>query len=351
LAYSGERRATERANSFAPFGCPSLPGLSAQAERRVKRTFHSNKPKNLWSIIRFKVLISPISQLNSQAFIENPKNYTIITTWLKFLNNLIYTTTHTYLFVIFYKHSITNGGHSLNYTLRPLGDHAIVIQLGNSIQQETHESVKAVTHLFENQTPDWLVELIPAFTTVTLYYDPISIIESHRPFQNTLPYPVVCSEIEHMLSHLNTYKKEEARIIDIPVCYGGEFGPDLEDIANHHQLSPEEVIKIHTNGDYLVYMIGFAPGFPYIGGMSSEIATPRRKSPRLKIPAGSVGIAGVQTGVYPIETPGGWQLIGRTPVKLFQPDNDDSPSLLKAGDRIRFTPISLEEYKALEEEQ
>jgi inhibitor of KinA len=239
----------------------------------------------------------------------------------------------------------------LNYSLRPLGDHAVVIQLGKSIQHETHEMVKAVTTFFENRTIDWLVEFIPAFTTVTLYYDPIKIIESHKPFQNTLPYTIVCSEIEHMLSQLTTLEQSDSRIVDIPVCYGGEFGPDLEEVANHNHMSTEEVITKHSNGDYLVYMIGFAPGFPYIGGMSPEIATPRRESPRLKIPAGSVGIAGEQTGVYPIETPGGWQLIGRTPLKLFKPNNDDSPSLLKAGDRIRFTPISFEEYKALEEEQ
>ncbi|TYS90365.1 5-oxoprolinase subunit PxpB [Rossellomorea aquimaris] len=239
----------------------------------------------------------------------------------------------------------------MNYTLRPLGDHAVVIQLGNSIQQETHEKVKAVTTFFETRTIDWLVEYIPAFTTVTLYYDPIRIIESYKPFQSTLPYKIVCSEIEHILSQLTTLEQSDSRIVDIPVCYGGEFGPDLEDVANHNHMSIEEVIAKHSNGDYLVYMIGFAPGFPYIGGMSPDIATPRRESPRLKIPAGSVGIAGEQTGVYPIETPGGWQLIGRTPLKLFKPNNDDSPSLLKAGDRIRFTPISFEEYKALEEEQ
>jgi inhibitor of KinA len=301
--------------------------------------------------LRFKALILLINQHTSKALIENTKNYTIITIWPKFLNSLTYVATHTYLLFIFYKHTIPNGGYSLNYTLRPLGDHAVVIQLGNSIQQETHELVKSVTNLIEIQSIDWLVEFIPAFTTVTLYYDPIKIIESHMPFQNTLPYSVVCSEIKDLLSELTNDEKTEPRIVDIPVCYGGEFGPDLEEVANHHHLSTEEVINIHSNGDYLVYMIGFAPGFPYIGGMSSEIATPRRKSPRLKIPAGSVGIAGEQTGVYPIETPGGWQLIGRTPVKLFQPDNNASPSLLKAGDRIRFTPISLEEYKALEEEQ
>ncbi len=239
----------------------------------------------------------------------------------------------------------------MKYTLRPVGDHAVAIQLGNSIKQETHELVKAVTNFLENQTIDWLVELIPAFTTVTLYYDPIKIMTSNKPFQNTSPYSIVCSEIEHILSQLTTGEQSQSRIIDIPVCYGGEFGPDLEEVANQNGMSSDKVIQTHSNGEYLVYMIGFAPGFPYIGGMSSDIATPRRESPRLKIPAGTVGIAGEQTGVYPIETPGGWQLIGRTPLKLFKPENDQAPSLLKAGDQIRFKPISLEEYKALEEEQ
>ncbi|TMU84829.1 5-oxoprolinase subunit PxpB [Bacillus sp. BHET2] len=239
----------------------------------------------------------------------------------------------------------------MKYTLRPVGDHAVAIQLGNSIQQETHKLVKAVTYFLETQTIDWLVEIIPAFTTVTLYYDPIKIIASNKPFQNTLPYSIVCSEVEHILSQLTIGEQSQSRIIDIPVCYGGEFGPDLEEVATHNGMSSDEVIQTHSNGEYLVYMIGFAPGFPYIGGMSSDIATPRRESPRLKIPAGTVGIAGEQTGVYPIETPGGWQLIGRTPLKLFKPEHDEEPSLLKAGDQIRFKPISLEEYKALEEEQ
>ncbi|MCA1064294.1 5-oxoprolinase subunit PxpB [Rossellomorea sp. AcN35-11] len=237
----------------------------------------------------------------------------------------------------------------MDYSIRPLSDHAVVIQLGNSIQQETHERVKAVSTFFEARTIDWLVEIVPAFTTVTLFYDPIKIIDSCRTSHSASPYSIVCSQLGEMLTQLAVEKQSDARIVDIPLCYGGEFGPDLEVVANHNHMTTEEVIKRHSTGDYLVYMIGFAPGFPYIGGMSKDIATPRRDSPRLRIPAGSVGIAGEQTGVYPIETPGGWQLIGRTPLRLFDPADDDSPSLLKAGDRIRFTPISLEEFKALEE--
>lgn len=138
------------------------------------------------------------------------------------------------------------------------------------------------------------------------------------------------------------------RIVSIPVLYGGEVGPDLEYVAKHHGISPEEVIQIHSKNDYLVYMIGFAPGFPYLGGLDERIATPRKKTPRLQIAAGSVGIAGNQTGVYPLETPGGWQIIGRTPRKLFLP-NQSPPTLLQSGDTIRFVPITPEEYKVYQE--
>ena len=132
------------------------------------------------------------------------------------------------------------------------------------------------------------------------------------------------------------------------MCYGGEYGPDLEEVARHNGLSVDEVIALHSGGEYLVYMIGFAPGFPYLGGMSERIAMPRRSSPRAQIPVGSVGIAGMQTGVYPIETPGGWQLIGRTPLALFRPE-ENPPSLLQAGNKVRFRPISADEFAAWKE--
>ncbi|MCA1056118.1 5-oxoprolinase subunit PxpB [Rossellomorea aquimaris] len=233
----------------------------------------------------------------------------------------------------------------MNHTLRPLGDSAVVIQLGDSIELNTHEKVKNVTAFFEKNPQDWLLEVIPAFTTVTLYYDPIAILQQ-TPHE--LPYEGICSVLNDMLSGEIKGDSSSERIIEIPVCYGGEFGPDLEEVARINGLTTEEVITKHSNGDYLVYMIGFAPGFPYVGGLDPALATPRRESPRLKIPAGSVGIAGEQTGVYPIETPGGWQLIGRTPLSLFQPELD-TPSLLQAGDRIKFIPISEEEFKNWEE--
>jgi inhibitor of KinA len=150
-----------------------------------------------------------------------------------------------------------------------------------------------------------------------------------------------------LLNDLDLDERRESRVVEIPVHYGGESGPDLDIVAKHNGLTPEEVVAIHSNGHYFVNMIGFAPGFPYIGGMSEKIATPRKSSPRLKIPAGSVGIAGKQTGIYPIETPGGWQIIGKTPLQLFRPDHDP-PSLLKAGDKICFKPITLKEFREWE---
>ncbi|MFY0545402.1 5-oxoprolinase subunit PxpB [Brevibacillus sp. H7] len=236
--------------------------------------------------------------------------------------------------------------------LLPLGDQAVLVQFGTAIQTETHERVKQLSAYLEKHPLPGMVEYIPAYTTVAVFYDAVQVYEQQK--WNTtageiLPaFEWVCRRIREIVSHLGSSVASEGRIVEIPVCYGKEMGPDLGDVARHHGISEEEVISIHAGGEYLVYMIGFAPGFPYIGGMSPKIATPRRTSPRLKIPAGSVGIAGQQTGIYPMETPGGWQIIGRTPLKLFLPQQDP-PSLLRAGDQVRFVPITLEEYFAYEE--
>ena len=135
----------------------------------------------------------------------------------------------------------------------------------------------------------------------------------------------------------------ESRIFEIPVCYGGEYGPDLQNIADLAGLTPEEVIKIHSSEDYLIYMLGFLPGFSYLGGLDERIHTPRLANPRIRIPAGSVGIGGSQTGIYPLDSPGGWQLLGMTPVKTYDPGRE-VPILFEAGDYIRFVPVTEEEY-------
>ncbi|MFT8322268.1 MAG: 5-oxoprolinase subunit PxpB [Bacillus sp. (in: firmicutes)] len=229
----------------------------------------------------------------------------------------------------------------MNYHLHPLGDSAVIIEFGSGINKKIHREIQQVMTLLDKNAPKWIKEYVPAFTTLSIFYD---VYQVSAYCTRLLPYDFVCQHIIILLDEIESDKEITSRTVEIPVCYGGEFGPDLLTVAQVNGLTGEEVVQIHSSSDYLVYMIGFAPGFPYIGGMSEKIAMPRRKSPRLKIPARSVGIAGMQTGIYPVETPGGWQLIGRTPLTLFRPDKAN-PSLLKAGDKIKFKPISLEEYQ------
>lgn len=238
-----------------------------------------------------------------------------------------------------------NGVKKMNYHLKPFGDNAVVIHGGDEINLQTQNLVQSICEIFERQHEEWLIEYVPAYTSVTLFYDiykAFKLAKKHEP-----PFETVSRRIHELLSSYTAEQKIRQRVIEIPVCYGGTFGPDLSYVAEHNGLTPEEVIDIHSNGDYTVYMIGFAPGFPFVGGMPEKIATPRRKTPRLKIPPRTVGIAGKQTGIYPIETPGGWQLIGRTPIELFYP-GQEPPALLQAGDKIQFKPISLKEYKQWE---
>jgi inhibitor of KinA len=235
--------------------------------------------------------------------------------------------------------------NDLDYAFHPLGDQAVMIELGKDIDCQIQKKVMAVSAMLDNHPWEWMVEYVPAFTTVCVYYNPLFFLKNR--VSHKTPYEAVCDELVQLLNDLDLDERRESRVVEIPVHYGGESGPDLDIVAKHNGLTPEEVVAIHSNGHYFVNMIGFAPGFPYIGGMSEKIATPRKSSPRLKIPAGSVGIAGKQTGIYPIETPGGWQIIGKTPLQLFRPDHDP-PSLLKAGDKICFKPITLKEFREWE---
>ncbi|WP_277468804.1 MULTISPECIES: 5-oxoprolinase subunit PxpB [unclassified Paenibacillus] len=230
----------------------------------------------------------------------------------------------------------------------PLGESAIRMELGNSIHPDIHRRVKRIVDCLDKHPFPGMVECVPAFTSVTVLYDPLKIRKLHidsQEFADQSCYEIVSAMLQQLASKLDEHAGDQHRIVEIPVCYGGQFGPDLEVVAAHNGLTPNEVIDIHSSGEYLVYMIGFAPGFPYLGEMPDRIATPRRSSPRTAIPAGTVGIAGMQTGIYPISTPGGWQLIGRTPLQLFRPD-EQPPSLLRSGDTIIFRSISLEEFES-----
>lgn len=240
----------------------------------------------------------------------------------------------------------------LTYQMLPIGEAALMVEFGKGIHPETNKKVKALADYLEQQPLPGMLEYVSAYSSVTVFYNPAQVkqyCQQHSGQHNEqLAYKIIAGLLEDVLSNLDYSASASSRTVEIPVCYGSEYGPDLGVVAEHNKLSMEEVINIHSQGQYLVYMIGFAPGFPYLGGMSEKIATPRRSSPRLEIPAGSVGIAGMQTGVYPITTPGGWQLIGRTPLALFCPQ-DEIPSLLRAGDVIKFKPISLAEYDEYKE--
>ncbi|KOF57108.1 MULTISPECIES: 5-oxoprolinase subunit PxpB [Clostridium] len=235
----------------------------------------------------------------------------------------------------------------INAKMFAISETSILVEFGNEINKYIQRKVKAFADYLDKNPIKGMIEYIPAFTSVTVNYDPMEVKNSYKK-HDKFAYKIVEDEISEILNNIVVVSDDNCRIVKIPVCYGGKLGPDLDYVASYNKISIEEVIKIHSEGEYLVYMIGFAPGFPYLGGMSEEISTPRRKSPRTAIPKGSVGIAGMQTGVYPISTPGGWQLIGRTPLELFRP-KDNPPSLLRAGDVVKFVPISYEEYRAYEE--
>lgn len=229
----------------------------------------------------------------------------------------------------------------------PLGDHAVMITLGDTIDEPTHRRVRAVAAALDASRPPAVVDLVPAYASVTVHYDP-ALVAGDPANPGDSPYHAMVRILERALSESRDRPLPPPRVVEIPVSYGGDFGPDLDEVAALHGLSPDEVVEIHTSGDYLVYMVGFMPGFAYLGGLPERIETPRRSSPRRAVPAGTVGIGGQQTGVYPLESPGGWNLIGRTPLKIFDILRAE-PTLLATGDRVRFRAIDLVEFHALTE--
>ncbi|MEC0242428.1 5-oxoprolinase subunit PxpB [Paenibacillus dokdonensis] len=227
--------------------------------------------------------------------------------------------------------------------IEAMGDSALLIQFGENVDEATNSLVQEAASRLEQYPFPGFQECVPSFTTLTVYYDPLHL---NQPAGGGTAFEFVRTIVAGLLQDMETIPATERETIQIPVCYGGEYGPDLAYVAEVNGLDEEDVIKIHTGQDFLVYALGFAPGFPYLGGVPESIAAPRKTTPRLRIPAGSVGIAGTQTGIYPLETPGGWQIIGRTPLALFRPDQDP-PVLLKSGQMIRFKAVSFSEYTRL----
>ena len=208
----------------------------------------------------------------------------------------------------------------------PAGDSALLLELGEQIDLPTNRRLHVLAEWLDSHRLPGLGEAVPGYATLLVHYNPLHI-----------RYDDVFSLVKCGLSLAGQSVHTNPRLVEIPVRYGGEHGPDLEFVAAHCGLSVEEVIRRHSQVDYVVYFLGFTPGFPYLGGLDASIATPRLDSPRPRIPAGSVGIAASQTGVYPLESPGGWRIIGHTDVTLFNPLNQP-PALLAPGDVVRFIP-------------
>lgn len=213
------------------------------------------------------------------------------------------------------------------------GDKAIVVEFGDIIDEDINRKViNLMKNIESSSLINSIYEMIPTYRSLMIIYNPLKIT-----------FNDLINSVKNIECNLKVLDKREKNIIKIPVLYGNDYGPDIDTVAKHNRLSIEEVIRLHSEAEYLVYMLGFTPGFTYLGGMNNKLETPRLDNPRVKIPEGSVGIAGKQTGVYPIESPGGWQLIGRTPIKLYNPKREN-PILLKAGDYVKFTPITKDEF-------
>ncbi len=217
------------------------------------------------------------------------------------------------------------------FRIYPAGDAALAIELGSTIDKQTNRRVHQLARLLGKLQGLGVGEAVPAYASVILHYDP-----------TRLDYADIRRKAEECIILLDTAPALDTRQVEIPVVYGGDYGPDLESLARYHHLTVEQVIRLHSSVIYTVYMMGFTPGFPYLGGLPEELATPRLPTPRTRVQAGSVGIAGNQTGIYPIDSPGGWQIIGYTPLPLFIPQRTP-PTQLAAGDEVQFIPISAQD--------
>lgn len=222
------------------------------------------------------------------------------------------------------------------FNITVAGDSAINLEFGNVISEKTNGIIRAAAQTLEANPIDGVIELVPTFCSLMVVYNPCVV-----------GYDELTSQVRGKLRGLVATTGGIHRVVKIPVCYGGDFGPDLGDVAEHAGMSAEEVIAIHSGHDYLIDMLGFLPGFAYLGGLDERLHTPRLATPRTRIEPGAVGIGGAQTGIYPLASPGGWRIIGRTPVRPYDPDRE-SPILYAAGDYLRFVPITPQEFSLIE---
>ena len=216
-------------------------------------------------------------------------------------------------------------------TYRVMGDRSLLVELGNEIHLTVNQRIRKLLFALKKASLESVLDIIPGYCSLLLVFDPLK----------TTPR-FLRKRIDHLFHNLDELALPDPANIEIPVIYGGKYGPDLPWVAQYHGIPPDEVIHLHTETIYHVYMIGFIPGFPYMGELPKALVTPRKKTPRTLVPMGSVGLAQKQTGIYPTGSPGGWQIIGRTPLSLFDPAKSP-PALLEMGDRVRFYPVTEEE--------
>jgi inhibitor of KinA len=230
----------------------------------------------------------------------------------------------------------------------PLGDSALIVRVREKFEDAAEETLNEILKTFQrlrNAAIPGVVELAPAYTSLAVFFDPVDVAKASGTASDIFDW--LAARIGAATVPKRKERRRSApRTVEIPVCYDPEFAVDLDEVARYAQISTKEVVDLHSAADYRVACIGFVPGFPFMAGLPKKIATPRRSNPRKEIPPGAVGIGGAQTGIYPLRSPGGWNLIGRTPLKLFDPTKDP-PALLHAGDRVCFRPITREEFNSL----
>jgi KipI family sensor histidine kinase inhibitor len=219
--------------------------------------------------------------------------------------------------------------------LLPAGEKAVSVEFGDEISREVNARVRALEYLIQQNPFPGIVETVPSYRSLLVYYDP-----------PVIGWEEISKAIRSLIPQAEVVELPSGRLVELPCCYGGELGPDLSEVARRLGLAPEEVVRLHAGAEYLVYFIGFTPGLPYLGGMPERLQIPRLDTPRPSTPAGSVGIGGDQSCVYPVESPGGFWVLGRTPLRLYDPDRSD-PILLRPGDRVRFRAIDQTEFHAI----
>jgi inhibitor of KinA len=231
----------------------------------------------------------------------------------------------------------------------PLGDSALLLRPESDFEKAPARALESILHATERlktaQIPG-LIELVPAYTTIALFFDLARVVDAGAPINEIVGW--LTMKIETALRGASKKKQSQAisRLVEIPVCYDSEFGFDLEEVARRANVSLADVVQLHIRAEYRVHCVGFTPGFGFLSGLDAKLATPRRATPRTEVPAGSVAIGGKQTGVYPIQSPGGWNVIGRTPLRMFDVERKP-PTLLHAGDRVRFRSITRSEFDSL----